>query len=118
MIEKYPREGLLKGLGCKDETNAIINLHYMDDTLIFGKEELPQAMVLKWILFCYEKWSGLKINYHKSSLIFLGEIMLNSLFNSLVFYCPVQRLPISYLRIPLSLGRPNKLQWRPLIERM
>ena len=73
MIVKCWREDHIKCLGCWDKMNAVINLHYVDDTLIFGKECLPQTMVLKWILLCYEKWSGFKINYHKSSLIFMRK---------------------------------------------
>ena len=60
MIAKYREEGIISGLGYWDDTNVVINLHYVDDTLIFGRECLPQAMIIKWILFCYEKWSGLE----------------------------------------------------------
>jgi len=55
IIIKYCKEGLIKGLGCRDNTYSMINLHYADDTLLFGKEYLPQVMILKWILFCYER---------------------------------------------------------------
>jgi len=47
--------GLVTGLGCRDETNTVINLQYADDTLIFRKNSLPQAIVLKWILLHYKK---------------------------------------------------------------
>ena len=60
MITKRQGKGLIKGLGSRDETNKVINLHYADDILIFGRLSLPQAMILKWVLLCYEKWSGLK----------------------------------------------------------
>ena len=49
-------------------------MQYVDDTLTFGKENVLQAMILKWVFLCYEKWSRLKIYSHKSSLIFLGDI--------------------------------------------
>ena len=75
-------------------------------------------MVLKWVLFCYKKWSGLKINYRKNSLIFLGEISTSGLLISLVLNCLVQRLTIRYLGLPLTFGMLKKLQWRPLVERI
>jgi len=50
MIARCRKEGLLKGLGCRDESYVVINLQYVDDTLLFGKESLPQAMILKWEL--------------------------------------------------------------------
>ena len=110
MISICKKEDLLKGLGCWDDANAVINLQYADDTLIFGQESIPQSVVLKWVLHCFEKWSGLKINYHKSSsLIFLVDISVNSFLISLMFNSLVQKLPITYLDLPLCTGKLNKL---------
>ena len=89
MISKCRQQGLINDLGCRDEANVAINLHYADDTLIFKKECLPPVMVLKGVLLCHEKWFDFKINYHKICLIFLGEILANSLL-SLIFNYPVQ----------------------------
>ena len=72
MVKSCQKKGLLKGMGCRDETNAIINLHYADDTLIFGEECVVQAVILKCILYCFEEWSGLRINFHKSALSYQG----------------------------------------------
>ena len=55
MIAIGRAEGLLKGFGCRDDMSAIVNLQYADVTFIFGKESVPQVMVLKWVLLCYEK---------------------------------------------------------------
>ena len=89
MIAKCREAGMLKGLGCRDEANAAINLKYVDDTILFGIDNLPRAMVLKGVLRCFELWSGLKINFQKSSLIFLGDISASSFLISLLFKCPV-----------------------------
>jgi len=59
MIAKFHERGFVKGLGCQDDTNTIINLHCTDDTLIFRKKYQSQAMILKWIMCCYKMWSGL-----------------------------------------------------------
>jgi len=90
MIAKCRKERLINELGCRDYTNSVINLHYADASLIFEKECMTQAMILKWILFSYMRWSRLKINYHRSSLVFLREILVNNFRLSLVFNCPVQ----------------------------
>ena len=37
MIARCRGEGLLEGLGCRDDTNMVIILHDAHDTLIFGK---------------------------------------------------------------------------------
>jgi len=47
--------------------NAVINLHYSNDALLFGRACLAHVMILKWILLCYKKWSRLRINFHKSA---------------------------------------------------
>ena len=59
---------------------------------------------------------GLKINYYKSVLIFLGEISTNSFLLSLIFNYPIQRLSITYLGLSLTLRSLNKPKWIPLIE--
>ena len=51
------------------------------------------------------------------ALIFSGEISANSLLLSPVFNCLVHWLSFSYLELPLTCDRLQKLQWRPLIER-
>ena len=55
MIAKCREECLINSLGYRDNVTVVINLHYVDNTLISGKDGLSQAMVLKWILLCYEK---------------------------------------------------------------
>jgi len=44
MISKCKKAGTLKWLGCRDEANAAINLQYADDIILFGIDNLPQAM--------------------------------------------------------------------------
>jgi len=75
-------------------------------------------MVLKWVLLYYEKWPGLKINYHKSSLVFLGDISFNNYLISLVFNCSVQKLPITYQGLPFASCRLKKQRWRLLTDRI
>jgi len=117
MITKCRKEGMLKGLRCRDEANGITNLQYADDTLLFGIVSLPQTLVLKVLLKRYKLWSSLKINFQKSSLIFLDDITASSFLISLVFKWPVQRLPITYLGSPLFIGSLNKQFWRPLVNK-
>ena len=101
-IKKCWQAGLLRGLGCRDSFTLVINLHFAVDTLIFEKVYPTQAMILKW--------SGLKINYLKSSLSFLGEVSHNSFLVSSVFNYLVEQLPI-YLTwdSPLKWGSSREL---------
>lgn len=74
---------MLRGLPASSLHNVSI-LHYADDTIIFGGYDIMEAAVLKWILFvnfhksydiicCFEIWSGLSINFHKSLMVHLGR---------------------------------------------
>ena len=49
-ITRCHKEGIIKGLGYRDESIAVIYLHYAGGTLIFGRECLPEAMIFKWII--------------------------------------------------------------------
>ena len=117
MIFKCWERGLIKGLGCRDENNVVTNLQYADDTLIFEKDCLFQASVLKWILICYKRCPGLKINFYKSLLIFLGEVTPNNQLISQVFNCQVHKFPINYLGLPLLVGRLKKSLWNLILIR-
>ena len=85
MIAKCRKQGMLKGLGCRDKANGVAYFQYADDTLLFGIVSLPQTLVLKVLLKRYKLWSSLKINFQKSSLIFLDDITASSFLISLVF---------------------------------
>lgn len=56
---------------------AFITLQYAENTLIFGQYNVRQATVFRWILRYFEKWSELKINFHKSSLLLIEQISLS-----------------------------------------
>jgi len=76
-------------------------LHYTDDTLLFGWQDMEEVMILLWILRCFEVWSGLRINFHKSALVLLGQRSHpTSIFTSL-FDCVEDYYPLKYLGIPL-----------------
>jgi hypothetical protein len=47
---------------------GIISLQYADDTILFLEPNIHMDRILKWVLTCFEKLSGLRINYHKSDL--------------------------------------------------
>ena len=81
---------------------------------------LPQTMVRKWVLLCYEKWSELKINYHKAPQFSQEKFQLIAFcfLISLVFNCLVQRLSITYLELSLNTGRLSKLYWKPRIKKI
>jgi hypothetical protein len=47
-------------------------LQCADDTILLLEDNLDQARNMKVILCHFEKMSGLKINFHKSDIYYLG----------------------------------------------
>jgi hypothetical protein len=58
-------------------------------------------MNLKWALTCFERVSGMKINYNKSELIPLALDADRIVFFVEIFGCALGNFPIKYLGIPL-----------------
>lgn len=48
-------------------------LHYTDDTIIFMEHGMVKAKNMKLIICLFEQLSGLKVNFHKSGLLYFGK---------------------------------------------
>jgi hypothetical protein len=57
---------------------------------------------VKFLLYCLENMSGLKINYQKSEVIILEASEVESAQMAGWLNCKEGRLPIKYLGIPVS----------------
>ena len=69
MLYKAVHNGLISGL-CSDlYPGGVICLQYADDTILFVEVDVEKAKNLKTTLSCFEKVSGMRINYAKSELI-------------------------------------------------
>lgn len=113
MVEKSMIEGLPRSTGCE-----FVNLQYADDTLIFGNCDIWQAITLKRVLSCFEIWSGVHINYHRSSMVLLSRRSIASEFIAAIMDNRVVPLPITYLGIPIWRGKMKKREWLPLIDKV
>lgn len=47
-------------------------LQYADDTILFGTYDFKEVAMLQSILYYFEAWSVLSVNFYKSSIVFLG----------------------------------------------
>jgi hypothetical protein len=68
MLVKAAANVDITGLMWSLYSEGIISLQYADDTLLFLEHNYTVACHLKWLLVCFKKLSGMKINYHKSDL--------------------------------------------------
>jgi len=65
-------------LRCKEEylltvqVQGILKINYQYDTSFFENCKIKHVAIFKWPLYSFKFWSSFKINFKKSSLIFLG----------------------------------------------
>lgn len=93
------------------------NLQYADDTLIFGKCNVGQAYIIKCSLVCFVTWSGLKINFHKSSIINLSRRNLETMIIQRTMGMQGKIVPY-FLGILITQGRSTKQNWSVLINKL
>ena len=64
-------------------------------------------MVIIWILYCFEQWSGLKINFHKSSLVIIGKLGPHGLLIPMIFNCRVEKFYHYIFESTFQTGAPR-----------
>ncbi|XP_038704727.1 uncharacterized protein LOC120000673 [Tripterygium wilfordii] len=117
LLEKAEMSGLIKGIAVRKNGLRISHLQYADDTLIFLQAKEKYIQVAKRILRCYEVMSGLKINFHKSSLVGIGvnKVWAESL--AVRYYCKYESLPVKCLGMPLGANFNLAKTWKPVLEK-
>ncbi|KAJ4771824.1 RNA-directed DNA polymerase (reverse transcriptase)-related family protein [Rhynchospora pubera] len=93
-------------------------LQYADDTLIFSSVDEPTLRTLALVLHLFSKASGLHINFGKSGFIpfNLSAAQINLVASVLGFQH--SDLPLTYLGLPLTLQRPNKAAFQPILDKI
>jgi hypothetical protein len=72
MLNKGSSCGIITCLCPHLVPSGVISLQYADDTLFLLQNDERNAINLKWTLTCFEQVSGMKINYHKSELMYIN----------------------------------------------
>jgi hypothetical protein len=99
MLENAKRVGEIKGLVPHLVEGGVTHLQYADDTIIFLDLDEQSIIYTKFLLYCFEDMSGLKINYDKSEIFVLGSNQEEELKIAEMFNCNVGKLPLKYLGI-------------------
>lgn len=68
MIRKVELLSDIQGMKVYRQAFEISHLFFKDDSVLFSKALGQDSESLKHILFCYEKASGQKINFDKSTI--------------------------------------------------
>jgi hypothetical protein len=72
LMKKAKEAGLIRGLVAELVEGGLTHLQYADDIVICLEIDEDSIGNTKFMLYCFENMSGLKINYHKSEVMVLG----------------------------------------------
>ena len=93
-------------------------IQYANDTIIVLPACMDQAARIKSILEDYATSIGLKINFHKSTLIPIN-LDLEAMNNlARVFGCAIGVMPFTYLGLPLGTTKPSVQELMLLVSRL
>nr|XP_051207333.1 uncharacterized protein LOC127323200 [Lolium perenne] len=82
-------------------------LQYADDTLIVFPADPDQLLKLKEILERFSNSTGLRINYHKTSMVPINISSDRCKELADLFQCKAESLPFTYLGLPMGTSRPK-----------
>jgi hypothetical protein len=102
MLNGARRAGYVKGLAPNLVEGGVSHLQYAHDTIILTENDECSFAAIKFILYCYEAMSGLKISYQKSEIMGVGVSEENLLRAANMLNCSIGTLPLKYLGLPVS----------------
>ncbi|KAL4185345.1 hypothetical protein AMTRI_Chr10g230240 [Amborella trichopoda] len=116
MLKNIIEAGRFEGFKVSTNGPAIPHLHNADDTLIFCEASMDEICNVATFLQCCEPALGMKVNFHRTSLVLVGcgEGHVSS-FEARVG-CKVERFPIKYLGIPILDSWLSRNVWDSTIK--
>jgi len=107
-----------KGFKIKGGGTCVSHLQYSDDTLCIGVPTVENLWTLKALLQGFELASGLKVNFHKSSLIGVNVPWDFMEAACGFFNCRQWALPFNYLGLPVGANSKKVSTWEPMLEKL
>ncbi|XP_078158176.1 uncharacterized protein LOC144553858 [Carex rostrata] len=98
--------------------DSIVALQYADDTALIMSADVETLISFKLILRLFSSISGLEVNFRKSSFVPINVSPADTPLVRDILGCAQTTFPTVYLGMPLSIKRPTRDQFRPLIERV
>ncbi|KAE8687139.1 hypothetical protein F3Y22_tig00111022pilonHSYRG00109 [Hibiscus syriacus] len=118
LLLKAQRRNEIKGIRASLRGPRVTHLFYADDSLLFVKNSVAEVRRVKSILAQYEKASGQKVNYEKSSIFFspnTPSVNRGSFLSELgVVEAPE---PGNYLGLPLVVGKGKRAAFNFIKDR-
>jgi hypothetical protein len=91
-------------------------VQYADDTILILKADRDQLLYLKALLQTFSESTGLRVNYHKSSMIPLNVPDDKMQDLALAFGCQIASLPFTYLGLPMGTTKPRMVDPTPIMD--
>lgn len=98
--------------------DPIFALQYADDTAIIASADISTLITFKLILRLFTSISGLQVNFAKSSFIPINTQEDDRNWITVVLGFSRTSFLINYLSMPLSIKRPSRASYLPLIEKI
>ena len=97
---------------------VVSHLQFADDTLLIGKKSWANVRAMRAGLVLFEAMSGLKVNFHKSSLV---GVNINASWlakAACVLGYKVGKVSFLYLGLPIGGGPRRLLFWELVVNRI
>ncbi|XP_024190432.1 uncharacterized protein LOC112194424 [Rosa chinensis] len=117
LISQAVQYGTIKGLKMCPQAPVLHHLFFADDSLLFGAATMSECTTVKFILSTYEKASGQKVNFTKSSVVFSNNLqpqLKEDLAAVLNVKCVDEH--DRYLGLPLRVGKSKTARFQYLKE--
>ena len=88
-------------------------VQYADDTLVFLPAESDQLQIFKELLDLFASITGLKVNYHKSSLVPNNISSETAVSVAGILGCQIADMPFPYLGLPMGTTKPAVKDFAP-----
>jgi hypothetical protein len=102
MFENAKLTGQIRGLVPSLIEGGLTHLQYADDTIIFLNFDDQSIYNTKFLLYCFEDMSSLRINYEKSEVFVLGCSDEEQKRVAEMFNCNSGNLPMKYLGVMVN----------------
>jgi hypothetical protein len=90
----------------------------VDDTFVVVQNLDKDIANLNFLLMCFEDMLGLKIIYHKSEVIVMGQYEREQARIANLLNCKLGAFPFMYLGLPISDRKLTLEQWHFLVRKL
>lgn len=118
IVNKAWNLGVLNHPLSKDFGGDYPIVQYADDTLLIMPADARTLFNLKGLLRSFIDSTGLKVNFHKSSLVPINLSTEEAQHLANTFGCNAGTMPFPYLGLPLGTTRPSIQDFSPLLNRI